>query len=154
MILPVSDPRLRMPCLAVKIDRDGAELIDTVARDLRLAMAWSAAAGRPALGLAAPQIGHLLRVFVLRDFPLPFVNPAVVELGPATSIEDEGCLSLPPAALFPVERATLVKAESWTTGCDKRIFKLRDRDARAFLHELDHLDGVLVTDRARAEAKA
>lgn len=90
-----------------------------------------------ALGLSAPQVGWLMRVFVTRWGEV-FVNPAVVSKSIETDIENEGCLSIPDK-IVPVRR-------SLTINIGGRVYSgLR---ARVIQHELDHLDGVLITDAA------
>lgn len=127
------------------------ELAKAVHR-LRLAMETSAAQGRPALGLAGPQIGVMRRVFVIAGWPEPFVNPEVERVGPETETVEEGCLSLPADLLVPVERPKRVWLRAQDSQGRMRRFKLRGRGARCALHELDHLDGILITDRVREQA--
>lgn len=97
------------------------------------------------VGIAAPQINVPLRVAIVelgeeRDV-LEMINPTVLEVN-GKEIDIEGCLSFP--NLFgEVERPTYVKIEA----CDRegRVYELEAGgfDARAILHEIDHLDGVL-----------
>src|ERR687891_1470161 len=63
----------------------------------------------PGVGLAAPQIGVLDRIFVweVEDRHGAVINPEIVERSPETVTEEEGCLSLP-GIYFPVERAAAV----------------------------------------------
>jgi peptide deformylase len=108
----------------------------------------------PGIGLAAPQVGVLLRVFVVdlsagRDPAglIAMINPVFVERE-GLQLEDEGCLSLPGFT------ATVSRPE-------RAVIKGIDRDgrerhvegtgllARAFQHEMDHLDGRLFVDRLR-----
>ena len=108
----------------------------------------------PGIGLAAPQIGVPMRIFVV-DISLGhdpnglivMVNPEFV-LREGMQLEEEGCLSVPGF------NATVVRPE-------RAIVKGLDRDgaehqregtgllARAFQHEMDHLDGTLFVDRLR-----
>ena len=97
------------------------------------------------VGIAAPQIGVPLRVAIVelgeeRDV-LEMINPTVLVVD-GKEVDIEGCLSFP--GLFgEVERPTYVKIEA----CDRegRVYELEagNFDARAILHEIDHLDGVL-----------
>jgi len=108
----------------------------------------------PGVGLAAPQIGVPLRIFVVaisvgRDPAglLVFVNPEILERD-GMQLEEEGCLSIPGF------EATVVRPS-------RVVLKGLDRDgaehqregtvllARAFQHEMDHLDGTLFVDRLR-----
>ncbi len=105
------------------------------------------------IGLAANQIGRPWRLVVVNagEDRLAIVNPEVVKAGGA-HVGDEGCLSLP-NWYGPVERET----DATVKGLDERGRKLRCRvtglAARALLHEIDHLDGVIFTDRLTDESK-
>ncbi|MEZ4836670.1 MAG: peptide deformylase [Caldilineaceae bacterium] len=109
------------------------------------------------VGLAAPQIGLDLRITVI-EYPddeerpdetmrrYELINPEIVKTKGA-EVAQEGCLSLPGLAA-DVERATyvLVKAQD-RHGKEMRL-KAYDWLARVFQHEIDHLFGVMMTDRA------
>ena len=108
------------------------------------------------VGLAAPQVNKLWRIFVTNiDEIEVFINPKIVKeskeitLGPD---EDdpvmEGCLSMP-KLYGPVPRNTWVEVEYQFVDGDKLSNKkerLEDFKARVFQHELDHLNGILFTD--------
>jgi peptide deformylase len=111
----------------------------------------------PGVGLAAPQVGVGLRVAVIEypedeDDPentrrvYEFINPEVIKHKGSDSGQ-EGCLSIPGLAA-DVDRPTyvLVKAQD-RNGKEIRV-KAYDWLARIFLHEIDHLHGVLMTDKA------
>jgi peptide deformylase len=101
------------------------------------------------LGLAAPQIGVPLRLIVIGDErgrdPRALLNPVITEQGGEITAE-EGCLSIP-GIFAEVPRAEWVKIEA--ADLDGRPVTIRARGllARAYQHELDHLDGVLFIDR-------
>jgi peptide deformylase len=108
----------------------------------------------PGVGLAAPQIGVPLRVFVVdisvgRDPNglIVMINPEFVERD-GTQFEEEGCLSVP-GFNATVMRPTRVVV----TGLDRSGAEQRHEGsgllARAFQHEMDHLDGTLFVDRLR-----
>lgn len=144
MIVRDPDPVLREVCDHVAPLEDARAIAD----ELRTALLWSAQNGRPGIGLAAPQIGIRRRVFVLAGFPHAFVNPRVLKTSVESAVEQEGCLSLPAHLFVEVTRAKWVKLAATDETGAARTFKLHARDARAALHELDHLDGILITDRA------
>ena len=109
------------------------------------------------VGLAAPQVGLDQRIFVIEypeDTERPeetmqryeMINPEIVK-AKGSEVGQEGCLSLPGLAA-DVDRATyvLVKAQD-RNGKSQRI-KAHDWLARIFQHEIDHLNGVLMIDRA------
>lgn len=135
------DPALPVSALTPEIDRIVGDMIDTM---------YAA----PGIGLAAPQIGVPLRIFVVdisvgRDPNglLVLINPEFVERD-GMQLEEEGCLSVPGF------NATVVRPE-------RAVVKALDREgtpfqhegtgllARAFQHEMDHLDGTLFVDRLR-----
>ncbi len=101
----------------------------------------------PGIGLAAPQVGVLLRVIVCEvDENLhTIVNPEVVR-AEGEQVGDEGCLSIP-GYIGEVRRAlkVVVKGKN-RNGKDIRV-KAEGLLARCLLHEIDHLDGLLFLDR-------
>jgi peptide deformylase len=105
------------------------------------------------VGLAAPQIGVLRRVLVFRrrdeDEAIVLINPELTELSADTETDTEGCLSLLGGDLLvPVERSvSLVATGIDETGAELRI-EAEGMEARILQHEVDHLDGVLIIDRA------
>ena len=108
----------------------------------------------PGIGLAAPQIGERLRVFVVdtsvgRDPNglLVMINPEVIERD-GIQLEEEGCLSVPGF------NATVVRPERIVIKAQDRhgdVFQCEGTEllARAFQHELDHLDGLLFVEHLR-----
>jgi len=106
------------------------------------------------VGLAAPQVGRSLRIFVVDPFwfkeegkknPLVLVNPEFKEFrGEIES--DEGCLSLP-NIFEPVKRAETVIIEGLNEKGKTVRYEAEDLFARALQHENDHLDGILFVDK-------
>ncbi|WP_299652388.1 peptide deformylase [uncultured Tateyamaria sp.] len=107
----------------------------------------------PGRGLAAPQIGEMLRLFVMdatwkegEPSPVICINPDILDRSDDVEIAGEGCLSIP-GVTAQVERPASVRMvwtdldgvvqEQWLTGFA----------ARCAQHELDHLDGILTLDR-------
>ena len=111
----------------------------------------------PGVGLAAPQVGISERVVVIEfghedDEDIPkqlyvLVNPEIVKMSDETVRGLEGCLSVP-GLVGSVDRAKVVTVRAQ----DQQGKKIKVRAvgwlARIFQHEIDHLDGVLYTDRA------
>ena len=106
------------------------------------------------VGLAAPQVGRSLRVFVVDPFwfnedgkknPLVLVNPEFKEFQGETE-SDEGCLSLP-QIFEPVQRAESVIIEALNEKGKKVRYEADGLFARALQHEFDHLDGILFVDK-------
>jgi len=108
----------------------------------------------PGIGLAAPQVGVALRIFVIdvsvgRDPNglLVFVNPEFVERS-GTQLEEEGCLSVP-GFNATVVRPTRAVVKALDRSGQEHQHEASGLLARAFQHEMDHLDGLLFVDRLR-----
>jgi len=106
------------------------------------------------VGLAATQIGIVRRFFVctLDGEDRVLVNPVVTPVGDDTEVDEEGCLSLGPVRVR-IERAVRVDVEARDATGEPVSLSLEGMDARVVQHELDHLDGVLLLDRADAESR-
>ena len=138
----LGDPVLRTPAAPVS-SFDGA----LMALVERMAAVMAAAGGA---GLAAPQIGVLQRVLVFRQADgsaRALVNPRVVSASDQCDVGPEGCLSLPGVEL-QVERARAIRVEETHPDGAPVSLVLEGMQARVVQHELDHLDGVLIVDRA------
>jgi peptide deformylase len=103
------------------------------------------------LGLAAPQVGESLRVFILRPGSLPelgvrwvFVNPVLTTSGPG-SRHEEGCLSIP-GVYESFRRPSRVAVEALDESLRPFRLEVEGLASRAVQHETDHLDGVLFID--------
>ncbi len=139
-ILTDNDPTLR------KKSRDVTafdERLHTLLDDMRETM--EAANG---VGLAAPQVGILRRVVVVNvdDSYIELINPVIVEMS-GEQTDAEGCLSLP-GVCGTVTRPNFVKVKAVDRmGCSFYVSG-EGLMARAFCHEIDHLEGVLFSDKA------
>jgi peptide deformylase len=102
----------------------------------------------PGVGLAAPQVGILERIFVweVEEEHGAVINPAIVERSTTTVEEEEGCLSLP-GLYYPVERAESVVVTGEDEHGEPVKLEASGLLARVCQHEIDHLDGVLFIDR-------
>lgn len=100
------------------------------------------------IGLAAPQIGIPLRLFVTEipgEEKRVFINPSLASPFGASKIENEGCLSLP-GYLYPVARPRIITISAYDVhGKEFNLFGW-DISARCWMHENDHLNGVLIKD--------
>ena len=108
----------------------------------------------PGIGLAAPQVGAPLRLFVIdlslgrdRDGLITLINPEFVERE-GMQLEEEGCLSVP-GFNATVARPERVRVKGVDRTGTERLFEGKDLLARAFQHEMDHLDGKVFLDRLR-----
>jgi peptide deformylase len=133
-------PTLREKAKKVpKVDPSVIKLIDDLAETMLAA---------PGAGLAAPQIGVLLRVFVVRGDEnqiIGLVNPELVR-GDGVQVGYEGCLSYPGWVGEVARYEDVVIKGRNRHGKQVRI-KASGFTARAYQHELDHLDGILFIDR-------
>lgn len=151
-ILKWPDPRLTMSC-----DPVGADIssIATLAEDLLETM--YAAKGR---GLAAPQIGVLMRVFVMdsawkdgKPAPSVCIDPRILESSEEQAVMQEGCLSIP-GVVTEIDRPVSIRL-AWTTLEGERVIaRLDGSKARIAQHEIDHLDGIVTFDRLDAKARS
>ncbi|MBR54723.1 peptide deformylase [Candidatus Poribacteria bacterium] len=108
------------------------------------------------IGLAAPQIGISQRLIVIdieevdAEFPpLALVNPTITESS-GEELGEEGCLSLPDFRAI-VRRSTEVSINAQNIDGQAVHFSAQGLMARVLQHEIDHLDGILITDRLRPE---
>lgn len=98
------------------------------------------------VGLAAPQVGILRRIFVVDcdgENPYVFVNPEILERS-GSQTGEEGCLSVPGKA-GQVTRANYVKIKAYDKEMNEFVLEAEGLLARAIQHENDHLDGILYT---------
>lgn len=141
---------LRKP--SVEISEDYPELKKLI-EDMFLTMA--AAEG---VGLAAPQIGKNIRLFVVdcspwgeedeacKDYRRAFINPEIYEVSEETDLFNEGCLSLP-GLHEDVRRPIAVKMRYLDENFEEHDELFDGFRARVIQHEYDHLDGKVFTDR-------
>lgn len=103
------------------------------------------------VGLAAPQVGVLRRVVVIDtgDGLIELINPVILEQSGA-QCGNEGCLSLP-GKQGQVTRPDHVRVEATDRDGDRFIMEGDGLLARAFCHEIDHLDGILYSDLVEGE---
>ena len=104
------------------------------------------------VGLAAPQIGILKRVIVIDvgddNGLIEMINPEIVD-SEGEQLGQEGCLSIP-GLRGDVKRAMQVTAKGLDRNGDEIVITGTELLARAFQHEIDHLNGVLFTDLAQS----
>ena len=101
------------------------------------------------IGLAAPQVGHNIRLLVLRlntGKIEAMVNPRISWCSPERVKMEEGCLSIPGEFAW-IERPAKVRVKFQTLEGDFKYWCLHKMDARVLLHEYDHLEGVLMTEK-------
>ncbi|MFT8341321.1 peptide deformylase [Clostridium beijerinckii] len=135
------DDVLRKKCR--EVDKIDARLL-TLIEDMKETM-YDA----DGVGLAAPQVGILKRLFVvdIGDGPLVFINPEIIETS-GSQIDEEGCLSLP-GETEEVMRPNYVRARALNEKGEEFEIEAEELLARAILHEYDHLNGTLFIDRVK-----
>ncbi len=142
------DPVLRTR--AIPVDRFDGALVEEVRR---MGNVMHDALG---IGLAATQVGLVHRVLVYRvepDSPVNvLVNPEIEWRGQEVESMEEGCLSLP-GILVEVDRPVHVRVRARDEQGGERLVEASGLEARVIQHEVDHLDGVLILDRASKEAR-
>jgi peptide deformylase len=144
------DPVLRVKCPPVeRFDDELRRLADDMVETMHAA---------PGVGLAAPQVGVELRLAVVDlsvgkdpEALLVLVNPEVLE-AEGSETEVEGCLSIPDYT-DKVERSFHIRVRAQDVEGDSFELEADDWMARAILHEMDHLDGVLFVDHLRGLRK-
>ena len=136
------DPILRQRCEPLSLPDYPGDLGAFVDGMLRLM--------RPGVGLAASQVGHAIRLFVCNHTGRPeddryYINP---ELEPGKELESgiEGCLSMP-GVQVPVVRATTCSISALDLQGNPIHEEGEGLVARMWQHEVDHLDGIVITDR-------
>lgn len=151
-ILRWPDPRLAEICAPIQ---EITPEVETLAVDMLETM--YAAPGR---GLAAPQVGSMVRMFVMdvdwkegKSDPLVCINPMFQEVGEERASMEEGCLSIPGISA-EVSRPSTVQMV-WTGLNGARYVQTFDGFAATCAqHELDHLDGVVTFDHLDADTRA
>ena len=103
------------------------------------------------VGLAAPQVGILKRIVVIDvgEGPIVLINPEILETS-GEQTGDEGCLSVPGMA-GQVTRPNYVKGKALDVNMEEQILEGEGLLARAFCHEIDHLDGKMYTELVEGE---
>lgn len=150
LVVGKHDKILRTPSEPVKkINREMKQLFEDI-RDTIDA--------NPAIGLAAPQIGVLKRVFGVRlsyeedqkqddmSPPIIMVNPEILEMSEEVEHEYDACLSIP-GMMGYTDRKIKIKVRYQDENGKKIEREFEGWDARVIQHEIDHLDGILFLDR-------
>ncbi len=136
----VGDPVLKKP--ATEVDDVDAKVV-RLADDMLETMY-----AEPGIGLAAPQVGVSKRLFVydIGEGPQVVVNPEIVEFGDDEWVFEEGCLSVPGLS-WDIVRPKTLHLRGYDLDGNELSIEADELLARAFQHEMDHLDGVLLLER-------
>ncbi|PCJ82282.1 MAG: peptide deformylase [Bacteroidetes bacterium] len=159
MVKPVvafGDPVLKAE--AVEIEKNHLGL-DSLIDDM-----WETMYDAEGVGLAAPQVGESIRLFVVDGSPFSegedgdegcdnfkrvMINPVIFESSTDESVMEEGCLSIP-GIREVVSRPNEIKIEYFDHNWDLVEEHLKGIAARIVQHEYDHLDGIMITDHIPA----
>jgi len=151
-------PVLRLPAPQLKMVAEPVARLDQAAQQVADDLVDTMSAYDHCVGLAAPQIGIRLRVFAMDVSGHPkarschglvvLFNPEVL-LGTEPKVAREGCMSVPDLT-GNVLRPSWVVVRGMTSQGSIRVIEADALEARALLHELDHLDGRLFLDRVAA----
>jgi len=147
-IIVAPDPRLKLPAEPVgRVTPEIRQLMDDMLETMYAA---------PGVGLAAPQVGRLVRVIVVdvakKDEPhrpLRLADPEIVAASAELSTYEEGCLSLP-EQFADVERPKAVRVRYRDENDKVQEIEAEGLLAVCIQHEMDHLDGTLFVDHISA----
>jgi len=127
-----------------RIDKSHQKLIDDMIETMHAA---------PGIGLAAPQAGVSERIIVIdlredeRSSPIALINPEIISHAEEIIEAEEGCLSLP-GFIALIKRFESVVVKGLDREGKEQIISAEGLLSRALQHEIDHLDGTLILDRA------
>ena len=137
---------------AIEIDKDYPNLKEFIAN------MYETMYNSDGIGLAAPQTGKAIRLFIIDASPLgedepelanfkrTFINPVITKKSEEKTKSEEGCLSIPDVR-EDVERHTELTIEYFNEKFEKKTENLKGMAAIILQHEYDHLDGILFTDK-------
>ena len=141
-IIIAPDPRLKRKAEPVeKVDAATRRLMDNMLETMHAANG---------IGIAAPQVGVSLQVAIInaKDGAFPIINPSVTKTSKRSETSEEGCLSIP-GAFGLVTRPTTITVSYETLAGERVTQEASGLMARVFQHEIDHLNGILFTQRAK-----
>ena len=143
------DPLLRKKAKEIAKDFEGLnEIVENM---------WETMYSSDGVGLAAPQVGKSIRIFLvdassgadeepeLKDFKKVFINPEIIERGGDEWVMNEGCLSLPEIR-EDVKRSDYVRVKYFDENFELHEEEFTGYAGRIIQHEFDHLEGILFID--------
>jgi len=143
-IIPQTDPILHQTAQAVAVFDD--QMRQTAKEMLALMKIHRG------VGLAAPQVGIGQQIIVISPGrnPLVLVNPQILTQSDETAEGEEGCLTLPGVSL-KIARAQKISVAYQDEFGRPQTIKAKGMTARVLQHEIDHLNGILITDRIKQD---
>lgn len=138
------DPILREISKEIEYTKIISKNIQELIRNLRDTMIQN-----NGIGLAAPQVGILKRIFVVytKNGIIAWINPRILKKSFKKNTAEEGCLSIP-QVFGKVKRHSKIKISAYNESGAKKIFTAEGLYARVIQHEIDHLNGILFIDKA------
>jgi len=134
-----------------QILRTKSELVTKVPHDLIADMQYTL--DENGVGLAAPQIGQNIRLFIMKFFLdeetyqfITAINPEIISYSMETEIDEEGCLSVP-EVYKKIPRASHIMVKFFDEEMNPHTVEMHGYNARIFQHEYDHLEGTLFIDK-------
>jgi peptide deformylase len=130
--------------------------VERITDDLRLFISnmKDAMNNNNGVGLAAPQVGELKRFFIFKfeEEDVAIINPSIIKKSKKRETLEEGCLSIP-GVFLPIKRSTNITVKAKDINDNLIVMDLDGFPARVFQHELDHLNGILITDRVSCRGR-
>lgn len=143
-LVMVPDPRLRQVCSDVtKEDGDLTELVGLMIEVMEVCRG----VGINTSSIAAPQVGVMKRLFIIFSPAIEIVaiNPVITKEA-GKQITFEGCLSFPRETHYYLPRPKIVKFHYQDLAGKDRAAKFHDIEAAMVMHEIDHLNGIMIDD--------
>ncbi len=159
-IITTPDPRLREK--STKVREITPEVRDVIRRMVKLSLDWEKAHPHElSAAMAAPQMGELIRVIIVRESMddkddqrfMALLNPEVIKTEGELIEDYEGCLSVP-HIYGKVKRPKKVRLRAMLEDGTEVRLKATEGLARTLLHEIDHLNGVLFIDHIKGQKDA
>jgi len=151
-LLTDPDPRLRKICAPIStFDDKVIELAESMKEYVIRAQGKRSHPNLVPVGVAAPQFGHLVQLFVIwtPEFEVTMVNPEIVKTVGSRRLL-ESCLSIP-GRYFITNRPKIVKVRGLSIKGEAHSVKVHDFLAQAMMHEFEHLGGIMVDNVAITE---
>jgi peptide deformylase len=156
-IVAYGNPILKIKCKEIHVNYKG---LNNLINDM-----WETMYSASGVGLAAPQVGKAIRLFIvdaspfaedkelnlnernkLKNFKKVFINPKITWSSSNLCSFNEGCLSIPDVR-EDVKREDQIEIQYQNEKFENEILKLDGLSARVVQHEFDHIEGVLFTDK-------
>lgn len=144
-IITHPDPVLRRQAKEIGPSAFGDPVFQNLVADMTETMI-----AKDGVGLAAPQVGHSLRLIVVntKNGVLSMINPVITKRSLFKEADEEGCLSIP-NVFGTVKRHKKIRCKFLTVQGQAKRIEASGLLARIIQHEVDHLDGILFIDKAK-----